>query len=110
MIEDERLAKTYIVVDALDQCMSWNGQPGVDDFLALITKSLNLSEKIKWLTSSDKSERFNLTSMNIGCRNVDLSQGLLGMDVAMHDCIAAKVRDLARTNKYDEEDEETTRQ
>lgn len=97
IIEDERLAKTYIVIDALDQCMSWNGQPGVDDFLALITKSLNLSKKIKWLTSSDKSERFKSTFMNIGCRNVDLSQGLLGMGVAMHDYMAAKVRHLART-------------
>ncbi|KID86073.1 ribosome assembly protein 4 (RSA4) [Metarhizium guizhouense ARSEF 977] len=106
MIEDERIAKTYIVVDVLDQCMSCNGQPGVDDVLALITKSLKLSKRIKWLVSSDESERFKSTFLNIGCRHVDLSQGLLGMDVAMHDYIAAKVRDLARTNKYDEELEE----
>lgn len=101
MIEDERLAKTYIVVDALDQC-----RPGVNDFLALITKSLKLPNKIKWLISSHESERFKLTFMNIGCRHVDLSQGLLGMYVAMHGHIAAKVRHLVRTNKYDEELEE----
>lgn len=91
MIEDESFAKTYIVVDALDQCMSCNGQRGVDDFLALITKSLKLSKKIKWLISSDESESFKSTFMNTGCRHADLSQGLLGMDVAMHDYIAAKV-------------------
>ncbi|KAK8913156.1 hypothetical protein VCV18_011628 [Metarhizium anisopliae] len=74
----------------------------VDDFLALITKALKLSKKIKWLISSDELETF----MNIGYRHVELSQGSLGMEVAMHDCIAAKVRDLARTNKYDKELEE----
>lgn len=103
VIEDERLQNTYIVVDALDECTSGKGQPGVDDFLALITKSATLSKKIRWLISSDGSEPFKSTFLNNSCRHVDLSQGLPGMDVAIHDSITAKVRDLVRTKKYDEE-------
>lgn len=106
IIEDERFVETYIVVDALDECMAGNGRPGVDEFLILITESLKLSKKIRWLVSSDSSARLESALSKNGYLNVNLNQDLLLPGNAIYDFITAKVADLARTKKYDRRLEE----
>ena len=47
MLKDPRLSPVYLIVDALDEC----GQ-GLTDLVQLISISLTLSNKVKWLVSS----------------------------------------------------------
>ncbi|KAI1460162.1 WD40 repeat-like protein [Annulohypoxylon moriforme] len=103
IIEDERFVKTYIIVDSVDECVSDNGWPGVEDFLGLVTESSKLSKKIKWLISSDGSERFQKAFPKSCCQHVDMSQNLMSIDNAVQLYITAKVEDLVKTKKYDEE-------
>jgi hypothetical protein len=47
MLKDPDLFPTYFVIDALDEC-----ERGIADLTKLITSSLALSDKVKWLVSS----------------------------------------------------------
>jgi ABC-type cobalamin transport system ATPase subunit len=47
MLNDPRLLATYFIVDALDEC-----DQGLADLLKLISTSLKLTDKVKWLVSS----------------------------------------------------------
>jgi hypothetical protein len=47
MLEDPGLSSVYFVIDALDEC-----EQGLPDLIELISTSLSLSEKVKWLVSS----------------------------------------------------------
>jgi hypothetical protein len=46
MLKDPDLSPTYLVVDALDECQDWK------DLNRLISTSLSISDKVKWLVSS----------------------------------------------------------
>jgi hypothetical protein len=47
MLKDPDLSPMYFVIDALDEC-----EQGLADLIKLITSSLALSDKVKWLVSS----------------------------------------------------------
>ncbi|KAH0555896.1 hypothetical protein GP486_006161, partial [Trichoglossum hirsutum] len=47
MLEDPNLSPVYFIVDALDEC-----EQGLTDLIKLISTSLTLSDKVKWLVSS----------------------------------------------------------
>ncbi|PVH70635.1 hypothetical protein DL98DRAFT_564105 [Cadophora sp. DSE1049] len=47
MLEDEDARPVYFIVDALDEC-----DQGLDDLCKLISTSLTLSDKVRWLVSS----------------------------------------------------------
>ena len=47
MLRDPRLSEVYFIVDALDEC-----DDGLGNLILLISTSLKLSKKIKWLVSS----------------------------------------------------------
>ncbi len=47
MLKDRALSPMYFVVDALDEC-----EQGLPDLLQLISESLDLSKKVRWLVSS----------------------------------------------------------
>ncbi|KAI0388002.1 WD40-repeat-containing domain protein [Hypomontagnella monticulosa] len=47
MLKDPRLSPVYFIVDALDEC-----DQGLAPLLSLISKSLTLTDKVKWLVSS----------------------------------------------------------
>jgi len=47
MLKDTDLSPVYFVVDALDEC-----EQGLDNLIKLISVSLTLSDKVKWLVSS----------------------------------------------------------
>ena len=47
MLKDPQLSPVYLIVDALDEC-----DQGLADLVQLISTSLTLSDKVKWLVSS----------------------------------------------------------
>ena len=47
MLKDPSLSLVYFVIDALDEC-----EQSLLDIIKLISTSLSLSEKVKWLVSS----------------------------------------------------------
>ncbi|KAK5989962.1 Vegetative incompatibility protein HET-E-1 [Cladobotryum mycophilum] len=47
MLQDPRLSRVYLIVDALDEC----GQ-GLEDLIKLIATSLSICDKVRWLVAS----------------------------------------------------------
>lgn len=53
MLGDEHLTPVILVLDALDECDETNaGNPDAQHLISLISDTLNISHKIKWLLSS----------------------------------------------------------
>ncbi|KAH8800337.1 hypothetical protein F5884DRAFT_891236 [Xylogone sp. PMI_703] len=50
MLKDPQLSPVYFVVDALDECNK--EKPGVADLIKLISTSLTLTDRVKWMISS----------------------------------------------------------
>ena len=50
MLKDPHLSPVYFAVDALDECDQT--KPGLEELIQLISISLTLSDKVKWLVSS----------------------------------------------------------
>lgn len=50
MLKDPYLLPVYFAVDALDECNQT--KPGLKELIQLISISLTLSDKVKWLVSS----------------------------------------------------------
>ncbi len=50
MLRDPHLSPVYFAVDALDECDQT--KPGLEELMQLISISLTLSDKVKWLVSS----------------------------------------------------------
>ena len=53
MLRDPRLSPVYFIVDALDECDDYDD--GLARLLPLISTSLKLSDKVRWLVSSQPS-------------------------------------------------------
>jgi hypothetical protein len=54
MLKDDHLSLVYFAVDALDEC-----EQGLSDLIQLISTSLTLSERVKWLVSSRPNVKLN---------------------------------------------------
>ena len=52
MIADSRLGRTYLAVDALDECIREKDTPGRDQLLELVAETSGPGHKIKWIVSS----------------------------------------------------------
>ena len=50
MLTDPELSPVYLIIDALDECDQT--KPGLNELIELISTSLTLSSKVKWLVSS----------------------------------------------------------
>ena len=50
MLKDEALERTYLVIDALDECK--REEPGLPQLLKLISETSKENDKVKWLVSS----------------------------------------------------------
>ncbi len=66
MLKDRALSPMYFVVDALDEC-----EQGLPDLLQLISESLDLSKKVRWLVSSRP---------NVEVKNPKTTETLLELD------------------------------
>ncbi|KAL1908384.1 hypothetical protein Sste5344_005912 [Sporothrix stenoceras] len=66
MLKDPQLQPTYFVVDALDEC-----DQELDEFVKLISSSIALSDKVKWLVSSRPEVKVEIP---------DTAEGLVELD------------------------------
>ncbi|RYP60388.1 hypothetical protein DL771_010531 [Monosporascus sp. 5C6A] len=75
MLKDPQLSPVYLAVDALDECTQ-----GRLDLIHLISTSLTLSQKVKWLLSS-RPEVDLLTGLkDPGTNSLDASKSLVELD------------------------------
>jgi hypothetical protein len=97
ILEDANLADTYIILDALDECVE-----DMPDLLSLIVKRPTTSQRVKWLVSSrnwpDIEGRLgrteHKTSLSLELNAVAVSEGV-------NIYIRHKVDQLARLHSYD---------
>ena len=66
MLKDPRLSPVYLIVDALDECSQ-----GLEDLVQLISTSLTLSDKVKWLVFSRPEVKL---------KNPDTAEALVELD------------------------------
>jgi hypothetical protein len=52
MLQDPQLSPTYFIIDALDECSLNDQNQGLNEFLELISATLTLSTKVRWIVSS----------------------------------------------------------
>ncbi|PTB62988.1 WD40 repeat-like protein [Trichoderma citrinoviride] len=103
MMQDENFPKTCFVVDALDECSSEEGCPGLGDFIHFITFSIKQSDKVRWLISSNYSSGMEEALGN--CRHEKLHN--LSDITTLGDYIQSQAEKLANENSYDPELRET---
>lgn len=97
MLQDPRLSKTYLIIDALDECTK--DLPKLLNFIVQISSGFS---RVKWIVSSRNwlaiEEQLNLLG-----HNVKLCLELSGESIstAVHTYIQYKVLQLAQLKKYD---------
>lgn len=104
MIQDSNFAKTYLLVDAIDECSIDDG-PGLDDFLHVISVSRSLSSKVRWLVSSSYTDTTKMAlEKDRGCRHLslDASPSPRALIEAVDRHITHKVSELAQERSYGE--------
>lgn len=123
MLKDEQFAATCFIVDAIDEC-SMNGDEaeavrGMNDLLSLISTTIALSDKVRWLVSLDTAiAEARLDSMVEANRplhlNLDSCSDALHPAVLKH--VGFKVEGLLRTtsdaqgDRYDQEFHDSVQQ
>ncbi|KAK3305080.1 uncharacterized protein B0T15DRAFT_502258 [Chaetomium strumarium] len=78
MLRDPQLTPVYLAVDALDECAQ--GQPGRSDLIRLISTSLTLSRKVKWLLSSRPEVDLLTELSDLDTNSPDASKTLIELD------------------------------
>lgn len=102
MIGDEDFSKTYFVVGTLNEYSSEKGQPGSDDLVDLITTSTKVTKNIRWLVSSNYSEKIKM-AFEGHSRCLDMRADLHDSSAAVNNYIRDEVSRLALDKAYDEE-------
>ncbi|KAK4232878.1 hypothetical protein C8A03DRAFT_39469, partial [Achaetomium macrosporum] len=75
MLKDPQLSPVYFAVDALDECAQ-----GRLDLIRLISTSLNLSQKVRWLLSSRPEVDLLAELKDPGTNSPDASKSLVELD------------------------------
>lgn len=78
MLQDPEFSPAYLVVDALDEFDRTT--PGLDELIQLISTSLVLSEKVKWLLSSRPEIDLLTEGENSNADTLDASKALVELD------------------------------
>lgn len=101
MIADSRLGRTYLAVDALDECLKVKDEPGRQQLLDLIVETTGAGQKIKWFVSSRnyrEIEEVLVDSESGNCLLLDLNDASVAGAVEVY--IDFKVAELgARLGK-----------
>lgn len=96
-LQDPALSTTYVIIDALDECVT-----GLEQLMRLITQSSTANSQVKWMVSSrnwPKIEKaFTSTTQNFGL-SLELNEASVSKAVATY--IDIKVETLAKHNDYD---------
>jgi hypothetical protein len=94
MLKDPQLSPTYLIVDALDEC-----NEGLAELVELISSSLTLSDKVRWLVSSRP---------DVKLKNPVIARSLVELDAQslegpVNAYIDHKLSTLRGTDDYDED-------
>jgi hypothetical protein len=97
LLEDPSLYDTYLVIDALDECVT-----DLRKLLDLIAQTSSASSRVKWIVSSrnwpDIEERLERAGHKV---KLSLELNAKSISTAVGVFIRHKVRQLAERNKYD---------
>jgi hypothetical protein len=101
MLKDPRLSPAYFIVDALDECDQ--KKPGLAELIQLISTSLTLTDKVKWLVSSRP-----VVDVHAKLKNPDTSRTLVELDAKslegpVNAYIDHKLSTLKGKDGYDED-------
>jgi hypothetical protein len=102
MLKDPGLSATYFIVDALDEC-----DQGLADLLKLISTSLELTDKVKWLVSSRPEVNVLARLKDLDAKNLDTVGNLMELDAQslegpVNIYIDYKISTLKKKVGYDE--------
>jgi hypothetical protein len=78
MLKDPALGAVYLIIDALDECD--RTKPGLGELIQLISVSLDLSRKVKWLLSGRPDIDVLVRLKGLNLNNSTISQTLLELD------------------------------
>jgi hypothetical protein len=99
---DPTLPKTYLIIDALDECAE-----GLTKLLNFIAEAMPLCLSVKWLISSRNLFSIEQKFDKTGCKiKLDLELNADSVSAAVNIFIKQKVSDLANRKDYDRETEE----
>ncbi|SPO03471.1 uncharacterized protein DNG_06154 [Cephalotrichum gorgonifer] len=101
MIKDEDFLETYLIIDALDECSSEDGQPSLVDFLRLIQELTQQPTRARWLVSSNVSSVIQ-SALRQGS-HIAIDPSLPGCSDAIRSYIETRVGELAKAKAYDDE-------
>jgi len=98
ILQDPSLSNTYLVVDALDECVT-----GLPELLSLIVQTSSTSSRAKWIVSSRNWPSIE-RDLDYATRRVRLSLELneTSVSAAVASYIRLKVDMLAKKAKYDD--------
>lgn len=102
MLGDETFPNVYFIVDALDEASYNDNTSEIQEFLDLISLSTKSSEKIKWLISSNNSEKMKRVFEGLTNSHLDLGADM-STKAAIDTYIQERVSDLATDKAYDDE-------
>jgi len=95
ILQDPRLERAYVIIDALDECVT-----GLQQLLQFIDKTSPTCPRVKWIISSRKwrsiEEQLDLSNQKFQLR-LELNQDSISAAVGMY--IEHKVGELAKRKK-----------
>lgn len=98
MLKDPQLSPVYLAVDALDECAY-----GRSELIRLISASLNLSQKVRWLLSSRPEVDLLAELKDPGINSPDASKSLVELDTQrLEDPVNAYINHKLMELKYGE--------
>jgi hypothetical protein len=96
ILQDPRLESTYLIIDALDECVT-----GLPQLLQFIDKISPVCSRVKWIISSrnwpDIEEQLNISDKKVQLR-LELNQDSISAAVSTY--IEHKVGELAKRKRY----------
>jgi hypothetical protein len=99
VLQDPRLSTTYLIIDALDECIT--DLPKLLDFVA---KQSSMSDRVKWIVSSRNWPDIEAQLERAGHKvRLSLELNATSVAAAVDIFIRQKVDQLARSKKYNED-------
>ena len=105
ILQDPSLKNTYLIIDALDECVT-----GLSQLVSLIIQSSSLSPSIKWIVSSrnwpEGEEQLETARQKV---RLSLELNAESVSVAVNNYVEHKVVHLAQRKKYDDKTQNAVR-
>jgi hypothetical protein len=99
MLEDHHLSSTYLIIDALDECVTAD----LPRLLEFVVKKSSLSPRVKWVVSSRNGASIEGRLNKAGSQvRLCLELNAESVSAAVNIYIKHKVRELAQEKKYND--------